>query len=273
MIGLPNVLSLRLARALAWLVFSIAIAHHKPAGAGVIERPELSASFEKRQIAGTFVLLRHTGGQIVVNNKRAERPLPPASTFKIANSLIALDTGAVGSVDDVVEYGGQPQPIKAWERDMSLRDAIQVSNVPVFQNVARRIGRSVYRNELKKLNFGNAKVGDDVTRFWLDGPLMISALDQARFLARLARLELPMSESAQRAVHDITVLARRNGRTLHGKTGWTRATKPDTGWFVGWINDGKGAHAFALNMNIYQRGDARFRREITLELLEALGVY
>jgi beta-lactamase class D len=62
---------------------------------------------------------------------RAERRMRPASTFKIVNSLIALETGAVKDENEIIPYGGKPQPIKAWEHDMSMRDAIRISNVAI----------------------------------------------------------------------------------------------------------------------------------------------
>ncbi len=64
----------------------------------------------------------------------------PASTFKIANTLIGLDQGAAKDVHEVVGFRGQPQPVKEWERDMSLRDAIAMSNVAIYQALARRVG-------------------------------------------------------------------------------------------------------------------------------------
>ena len=104
--------------------------------------PELEKLFKEAGVNGTFVLFDVAADRLVIHNQqRAEKRFIPASTFKIANSLIGLSTGAVASVDEVLPYGGKPQPFKAWEQDMSLRDAIKVSNVPVYQELARRIGR------------------------------------------------------------------------------------------------------------------------------------
>ena len=76
----------------------------------------------------------------VSDEARAKKRFTPASTFKIANSLIGLDVSAVKSVDEVLPYGGKPQRIKEWERDMGLREAIKMSNVAIYQELARRIG-------------------------------------------------------------------------------------------------------------------------------------
>ena len=177
--------------------------------------------FTRNGVIGTFVLLDPTTDTLhVVNAGRAKQRFMPASTFKIANSLIGLDVGAVASADEVLPFGGKPQRFKRWEQDMNLRDAIKVSNVPVYQELARRIGIERMREGVKKLGYGNAEIGDVVDRFWLDGPLAISAIEQAEFLGRLAQDKLPVSADAVRAVKEITVLEQTDSYTLHGKTGW-----------------------------------------------------
>jgi len=67
----------------------------------------------------------------------------PASTFKIANTIIALETGVVKDENEIIPYGGRP--FKHWEKDMSMREAIALSAVPIYQELARRIGLERYR--------------------------------------------------------------------------------------------------------------------------------
>ena len=73
---------------------------------------------------------------------------------------------------------------------MSLHDAIRISNVPVYQELARRIGLDRMSENLALLDYGNEDTGTIVDMFWLQGPLKISALEQAKFLARLAQERL-----------------------------------------------------------------------------------
>ena len=190
------------------------------------EVPELAKVFSANGIAGTFVLYDVAADTMLVSDEaRAKKRFTPASTFKIANSLIGLDAGVVKSVDEVLPYGGKPQPRKEWEHDMGLREAIKVSNVPVYQELARRIGLERMRAGVKKLGYGNGEIGNVVDRFWLDGPLAISAVEQTEFLHRLVKGSLPINPNAMRAVREITLLekpipmscmARRDGcRSLH----------------------------------------------------------
>ena len=111
----------------------------KPSAAGEsVIRDDLRRHFEKYGVNGTFVLLEVDDERMtLVNPRRAEERFVPASTFKIPNSVIALDTGVVRDENEIIPYGGKPQIVKAWEKDMSMREALPVSNVPVYQELAR----------------------------------------------------------------------------------------------------------------------------------------
>lgn len=238
-----------------------------------IVRDDLKKVFRRAGVTGTFALLDVDGGRTtVVDARRAGQRLIAASTFKIPHSLIALETRAVRDENEVIPYGGQPQPFPEWEQDMNLRDAIRVSNVPVFQTIARRIGVKREKQWLNRLGYGNRKVGAVVDRFWLDGPLEISAIEQTRFLSRLARLKLPASKRNQRTVRDLLKIERKDGYTLYAKTGWGTSTEPGIGWWVGWVEREGRVHTFALNIDINADGDAAKRLPLARELLGRLGV-
>ena len=234
---------------------------------------EIEGLFRDAEVTGTFVLLdAATDSFSGYNQSRAKTRFVPASTFKIPNSLIGLSVGAVESVDEVLPYGGQPQVIKAWEKDMGLREAIIASNVPVYQELARRIGTESMRKNLASLDFGNNDIGASVDRFWLDGPLEISAIEQTEFLLRLARNQLPISAELQSAVREIVLLEQGEGWKLYGKTGWENAPEPGIGWWVGWVEKENSLFTFAMNMDIHQPSDAGKRVQLGMASLKALGV-
>jgi beta-lactamase class D OXA-50 len=182
--------------------------------------------FSGAGVQGTFVLYDPLENRLVGHDgARARERYVPASTFKLVNALIGLAGGYVRGLEEVLPYGGEPQPFKVWERDMNLREAFPASNVPVFQGLARRIGLETMQREVVRLQYGNAEIGQVVDRFWLDGPLMISAVEQAHFLTRLAVGELPFPPSAQQAVHEIACIERGEGWTLFpARLAW------DGGW-------------------------------------------
>ncbi len=237
------------------------------------ESKEVEQLFLDAEMTGTFVLLDADTGIITgFNQPRANTRFVPASTFKIPNSLIGLSVGAVESVDELLPYGGQSQIFEAWEKDMGLREAITVSNVPVYQALARRIGIESMRKHVGDLDFGNNDIGNSIDRFWLDGPLEVSAIEQSRFLLRLARNQLPVSTDIQSAVREIVLLERGEGWALYGKSGWENAPGPGVGWWVGWVEKDDSLFAFAMNMDIREASDSGKRVQLGMASLKALGV-
>lgn len=245
----------------------------KESSFSVVVRDDLQPIFAKVGVSGTFVLLDVARGQTtIVDRARAERPAVPASTFKIAHSIIALETRVVRDENEVVPYGGRPQPIKAWEKDMSIREAVPASNAAIFQEIARRIGPKRMQEWLNRLGYGNREIGPAIDRFWLDGPLKISPIEQTRFLSSLAQRTLAASVSTQQTVTEILELERTPEYALYGKTGWLFDAEPQLGWWVGWVERGGRSYAFALNIDMASDADADQRVPLGREFLTRLNV-
>lgn len=238
------------------------------------EVPELGRVFDERGVSGTFVLYSAPEKTCIgYNRERAETRFIPASTFKIVNTLIGLSSGAVRNVDEVIPFTGAPQTVKAWEKDMSLREGIAMSNVPLYQELARRIGLDAMRDGVWKLQYGNCDIGQVVDVFWLKGPLEISAVEQCMLLYRLARRELPFPGEHQDSVAEIIELERGDGWVLYGKTGGATVYSPALGWLVGWVvKDGEN-YPFALNIDMPDfAGYLPKRLEVGKACLAALGL-
>lgn len=238
------------------------------------EEPAVAALFRQAGVEGTFVVLEEGSGLLRGHNRaRAEQRFSPASTFKIPNALIGLSLGAVSSVDEVIPYTGEADPfMREWLQPMGLRGAIRVSNVPLFQELARRIGLERMGEAVRRLGYGNAQIGSTVTTFWLRGPLAISAVEQTRFLSRLAHQTLPFPIAAQRQVAEITEVDSGPGWSLHAKTGWQYAPGAGVGWWVGWVQRGDRITPFALNIAMTGSADAPRREQLGRSSLRALGI-
>jgi beta-lactamase class D len=238
-----------------------------------LENPAVAKLFEDAGVEGTFVLHEVGSEQLQgYNQARAQTRFIPASTFKIPNTLIGLSTGAVSGVDEVFPYDGKPKFLKSWEHDMSLREAFKVSNYPVYQELARRVGLTRMREQMSVLHYGNGQIGDRLDTFWVQGPLEISAIEQTEFLERLVQDKLPFNPQIQASVREISLLEEGENWRLHGKTGWSTASKPGVGWWVGWVEkDGK-YFTFALNMPMDGINDANKRIELGKASLKSLGL-
>ncbi|MEZ5457603.1 MAG: class D beta-lactamase [Lysobacteraceae bacterium] len=249
------------------------------ADAVFVEDARVARAFEQAGLHGCFVLFNaQTGVYLGHNAERAATRFLPASTFKIPSSVIGLATGAISSVDEVLPWGGGKAFLPSWEKDMGLREAIIVSNVPIYQELARRVGLERMQAMVRLFDYGNREIGDVVDQFWLRGPLQISAIEQTRFLTRLARRELPVTRSAQDAVVEITRQAEGSdalGRdwALHAKTGMSL---PDDGqgigWWVGWVERDGQVFAFALNIDVQDWTQGPQRTELGKRILQALDL-
>ena len=247
------------------------------------DNKQIKELFLKEKINGTIVIYSVNKQTFTgYNNKRANIQYAPASTFKIPNSLIGLATKSVHSVDEVFfKYENQPVFLDSWKKDSSLRDAIKVSNFLAYQQLSTKIGRKQMLVNLKQINYGNMKIGDDVTTFWVDNSLKISAIEQAEFLAKLSSCKLPYPLDMQKSVADIIELEKGNNWVMYGKTGWyVPENELDTvGWFVGWFVTKQETYVFAMNMDIIKTNTKDFpintlnkRKELTVESLKILGI-
>jgi beta-lactamase class D len=227
-------------------------------------------TFEKRGVNGCFMLRDISKDtSLVYNPDRAKEPFLPASTFKIANSLIALECKAVKGVNEVIAWDGKERVVPAWNADHTMRTAIRYSVVWYYQELARRIGETQMDKWVKKLKYGNQTIGPKIDDFWLVGDLRITPEQQIDFLERLIRNDLPVKQKNIDMVKEILVEENNERYTLRGKTGWADFGTP-VGWYVGWLDLGANSYIFVLNMDIVEPGEHIFRKEITREILNEI---
>tara|TARA_R100000027_G_scaffold29628_1_gene21552 strand:+ start:2279 stop:3067 length:789 start_codon:yes stop_codon:yes gene_type:complete len=239
--------------------------------AGWKEKPEFGAVFEEAGVTGTFVLLDPDSGDLHgYHAVRAATRFVPASTFKIPHTVIALSEGVVAGIDEIIPYGGQPLAFKDWERDMPLKEALALSNASVFQQVAARIGLERMDKNIRNLCYGNMNLGENVTRFWLDGPLKITAIEQIQVIRNLMTKDMGYPAVAIAAMKEGIKIEEGAGWILYAKSGWQNAPGPGVGWWVGWIDQGDQEYFFAMNIDIVSVEDAKQREVVSRKCL-ALG--
>jgi beta-lactamase class D len=216
-------------------------------------RTTLAERFVNDGTQGTFVAYKVDDYVVISSDStRVGEPKLPASTFKIPNSLIALETGVVEDPDkDVFKWDGVTRPIEAWNKDHTMRSAIAVSAVPVYQEIARRIGQERMQKFVDLFEYGNRDIGGGIDQFWLTGNLRIDPIQQVDFVDRLRRGVLRISKRSQDLVRDILPVTKVGDSIIRAKSGLIGAERGQAslGWMVGWAEKGTAQTVFALNMD------------------------
>ena len=238
-------------------------------------RESLAKRFTDEGTVGTFVGYRTDDYLIIASDAdRSGQAFLPASTYKIPNSLIALETGVVQDPDkDVFKWDGVKRSIEAWNQDHTLRSAIAASAVPVYQEIARRIGAERMQKYVDLFEYGNRNIGGGIDQFWLTGDLRIDPVQQIDFLDRLRRGVLPISKRSQDRVRDILPVIKTGDATIRAKTGLLGAElgKPSLGWVVGWTEKGSAQTVFALNLDVREPRHVAARMKLTQQCLTDIG--
>lgn len=195
---------------------------------------------------GTAVIIDLNSSVKTVYGTHADERVNPCSTFKILNSMIALDSGAVRDENETITWDGVVREYPSWNQNHTMRSAIAVSTVWFYQELARRVGEKKMAEMVQKARYGNSDTSHTLTDFWLGGgSLTISPNEQTDFLVRLVRNQLPFSLHSQRIVKDIMTLEKRDDYVLAGKTG---SDFVNIGWFVGFIQKGDNTKVFAFQI-------------------------
>jgi beta-lactamase class D len=236
-------------------------------------RSGLAKHFTDAGTSGTFVAYDVNAYTLFTSDReRSAEPKLPASTYKIPNSLIALETGVVEDPDkDVFKWDGVKRPIEAWNKDQTMRSAIAVSAVWVYQEIARRIGQERMQKYVDLLEYGNRNVGGGIDQFWLTGDLRIDPVQQVDFLDRLRRGVLPVSRRSQDLARDIIPVAQVGDAVIRSKSGLLGREQGSLGWIVGWAEKGEARAVFALNMDCKEPRHIAERMNLTQACLRDIG--
>ena len=146
----------------------------------VTKEDSLKKYFDENNVRGTFGIYNNGTDHFTIYNltQFKDSAYLPASTFKIVNSLIGLETGKISNEKMVIKWDGVERKISEWNRDLTMDSAFKVSAVPYFQEVARRIGKDTMQLWLDSLGYGQRygkfKIGK-IDTFWLDNTLKITS--------------------------------------------------------------------------------------------------
>ena len=203
---------------------------------------------------GAFVLIECSSGKVTTFNPQlAMRPFPPCSTFKIWNALIGLENRAITSPDEnFYRWDGIERSFPSWNKNLTLKEAFQVSCVPAFQNLARQIGKERMQRWIDKIGYGNRDISAGIDVFWLPSngrkTILISPTQQAELMRKVVTGDLPFSQTSLSVLREMMFIRKTGLGTLYGKTGSGTDDRGTfvLGWFVGYVVSNGQTHAFAF---------------------------
>ncbi|EMI6098059.1 OXA-24 family carbapenem-hydrolyzing class D beta-lactamase OXA-207 [Acinetobacter baumannii] len=233
----------------------------------------IKSYFDEAQTQGVIIIKEGKNLSTYGNAlARANKEYVPASTFKMLNALIGLENHKA-TTNEIFKWDGKKRTYPMWEKDMTLGEAMALSAVPVYQELARRTGLELMQKEVKRVNFGNTNIGTQVDNFWLVGPLKITPVQEVNFADDLAHNRLPFKLETQEEVKKMLLIKEVNGSKIYAKSGWVMGVTPQVGWLTGWVEQANGKKIpFSLNLEMKEGMSGSIRNEITYKSLENLGI-
>ncbi|MBA3683128.1 MAG: class D beta-lactamase [Bacteroidetes bacterium] len=253
-----------------WLcTFILALASFKKEVKTIV-RADLKKYFEQYKVTGSFALYdEQKDTYILTDPAEFKKAYSPASTFKICNSLIGLETGVINNEDFIIKWDSVVRDNVKWNKDHDLKTAYKNSTVWYYRELARRVGGKQMKYWLDKAQFGNADTSGGIDLFWLRGGLRITPQQQLDFLKRLHDNKLPFSKRSTDIVKKIMIAKDTLGYVVRAKGGWSDGD-PNTGWYVGYVETKSNVYYFANCIHTPDFNKAPARIEIVYRILEEL---
>jgi beta-lactamase class D len=200
-------------------------------------------------------------GKVLIQEGSCERRLTPASTFKVALSLMGFDAGFLKSeqLPALPFREGYADWIPAWKATTTPASWMQNSVVWYSQQITQHLGMPRFTSYVQRFDYGNEDVSGGLTQAWLGSSLQISPVEQVSFLRKIVGRQLQVSAHAYEMTNRITAITRfPGGWAVHGKTGTGLTdSSHEVGWFVGWALHADQARVFAYCIEEESRPSTR----------------
>ncbi len=194
-------------------------------------------------------------GKHLLREGQCDVRVTPASTFKIAISLMGYDNGFLRDEHTPLLpfREGYADWNPAWRAATDPSTWISRSVVWYSQQVTTALGPNAFRDYVQRFKYGNADVsgknshGKPSDTPWINSTLAISPDEQIDFLARLVKHQLGVRAQAYAMTSTLLRIdGVADGWQAYGKTGSGSPVLADGksdrahayGWFVGWASKG-----------------------------------
>ena len=245
-----------------WSLLMLAIAFAGCTLNNVTKDDSLKQYFDEYDATGCFALLDNGTNEFKIYNlpRFRDSSYLPASTFKIVNSLIGLQTGIIVNDSMVIKWDSIDRGRKECNKDMTMYEAFRLSCPPWYMELARRIGKDTMQLWLDSLSYGkqdNAafKIQQNLDTFWLDNSLQITPDEQLGLVKKLYFNQLPFHRVNQDMVKSAMLWEDNSNYRLSYKTGWGKMKNGhQLGWCIGWIEENNHPYFFVLNIESADAG-------------------
>ena len=252
--------------------YGVAAQEHK------IVKGEFQEMLDEKEVIGSILIYDLSADRYYSNDfSWADKGKLPASTFKIPNSIVALELGIVQDDSTIFRWDGVERSVKNWNQDLIFREAFHYSCVPCYQDIARKVGKERMRTMLDKIEYPGMQFSSEtIDNFWLMGTSRISPMQQITFLRRYQAKEIAVSSRTYDILDTMMIVESTAEYTLRAKSGWSVDNGHNNGWYVGYVEKEDDVYFFATNiepMNQEQTdGFVQARIAVTRQALERLGV-
>jgi len=233
--------------------------------------------FDEYGVQGCFLLydMKKDDYQIY-NSQRCEEGFLPASTFKILNAMIGLETGVITDKNMVIVWDSVVRDVESWNKNHTLASAIQYSVVPYFQEVAHRVGPERMKEYVEKSDYGPMDISPEtIDHFWLRGNSRITPWEQMNFLLNFYDNKLPFTPANIDIVKQLIILEENDKWIFRGKTGWALQDGKNIGWLIGYYENDKNTWLYVCNVESADDNLENFkasRRGITEKVFKSIGL-
>ena len=241
----------------------------------VKEDSAIKTYFDSVGVTGCFGLYDNGQGDFTIYNLQRFRDsvYSPASTFKIVNSLIGIETGRVKDDSTVFKWDSTLRGRSECNTDMSMYTAFRLSCPPYYRQLARRIGKDTMQHWLDTLGYASKKgrfeIKNNLDTFWLDNSIKITADEELGLAKKLYFDQLPFQKRSMQIVRRMMLWENNSNYKLSYKTGWgTLENGHDLGWIVGWIEENNHPYFFVLQLESSTRNFEM--RTVRINLLKAI---
>lgn len=243
---------------------------------------DLAKPFKDCDIEGSITIYDYNAQKWISSDiNDSQIPTLPASTFKIINTLIALESDVIADENEIINWPGSTDTTKYGYRpeiyhDMTMKEAFKASAGWAYVELAKKIGKERYAKYLTECKYGNIDISINDADFWNFGNFAISPVNQIEVLKGVYEEKLPFRKESFMILKNMMIEEQTENYILRAKTGWTREGGKDTGWWVGYVERDDNVFFFATRLiksrDIPNLNFGMCRKEITKTILRQMNV-